>query len=147
MRLVLSNAGLDIATFCGDHVIAAHDGVVIAAGRKVDPWMGWVGSLAPSVARRDKHGLWGSLPIIVVVDDGNGYRSIYAHFWWIVVKAGQHVRAGQVIGYEGATGLATGCHLHYGLFSPHETATFALQPSVAKRMLLPPAEMAACTVL
>jgi murein DD-endopeptidase MepM/ murein hydrolase activator NlpD len=134
--------GLDIATFCGDHVVAAHDGVVIAAGRKVDAWMGWVGSLAPSVARRDKHGLWGSLPIIVVVDDGNGYRSIYAHFNAIDVKVGQRVHAGQFIGWEGSTGFATGCHLHYGLFSPFEDALFALEPKVAARTKLPAFEIA-----
>ena len=83
--------GLDLATFCGDHIVAAHDGTVIAAGRKVDPWMGWVGSLAPSVKRRDTHHLWGELPIIVVIDDGNGYRSIYAHFNKIVVHTGQTI--------------------------------------------------------
>ena len=80
------------------------------AGRKVDPWMGWIGSLAPSVARRDKYELWGELPIVIVVDDGNGYRSIYAHFSKIAVKAGQTIRAGEFLGWEGRTGFATGCH-------------------------------------
>ena len=51
--------------------------------------MGWIGSLAPSVTRRDKYNLWGELPIVIVIDDGNGYRSIYAHFSQIVVKVGQ----------------------------------------------------------
>jgi murein DD-endopeptidase MepM/ murein hydrolase activator NlpD len=134
--------GLDIATFCGDHVVAAHDGVVLAAGRKVDPWMGWVGSLAPSVARRDRHHLWYSLPIIVVVDDGNGYRSIYAHLNALNVRAGERVRAGQFLGWEGSTGFATGCHLHYGLFSPQESRVFALEPRVAKRTKLPALELA-----
>ena len=78
-----------------------------------------------------------TLPIVVVIDDGNGYRSIYAHFGKIVVKAGQVVKAGTLLGYEGRTGHATGCHLHYGLFSPFEAATFALDPAVAKRMKLP----------
>jgi murein DD-endopeptidase MepM/ murein hydrolase activator NlpD len=134
--------GLDLATFCGDHIVAAHDGVVLAAGRKVDPWMGWIGSLAPSVQRRDTHDLWGELPIIVVIDDGNGYRSIYAHFNKIVVHVGQTVTAGQFIGYEGRTGYATGCHLHYGLFSPYETAKFELMPKVAKHTQLPAYEIA-----
>ena len=40
------------------------------------------------------------------------------------------------------TGRASGCHLHYGLFSPLETATFAMDPKVAKRMKLPAAEIA-----
>jgi murein DD-endopeptidase MepM/ murein hydrolase activator NlpD len=134
--------GVDMATFCGDHVLAAHDGVVLAAGRRVDPWMGWVGSLAPSVERRDRHKLWYSLPIIVVVDDGNGYRSIYAHLNALNVHAGQRVRAGQFLGWEGSTGFATGCHLHYGLFSPFETRVFGLDPAVAKRTKLPAFELA-----
>jgi murein DD-endopeptidase MepM/ murein hydrolase activator NlpD len=134
--------GLDLATFCGDHVVAAHDGVVLAAGRKVDPWMGWVGSLAPSEARRDRNHLWYSLPIIVVVDDGNGYRSIYAHLNALDVRAGQRVRAGQFLGWEGSTGFATGCHLHYGLFSPFESGVFALEPRIARRTKLPAFELA-----
>ena len=139
---VLFHDGVDMATFCGDHVLAAHDGVVLAAGRRVDPWMGWVGSLAPSVERRDRHKLWYSLPIIVVVDDGNGYRSIYAHLNALNVHAGQRVHAGQFLGWEGSTGFATGCHLHYGLFSPLETRDFRLDPAVAKRTKLPALELA-----
>ena len=139
---VLFHDGVDMATFCGDHVLAAHDGVVLAAGRRVDPWMGWVGSLAPSVERRDRHKLWYSLPIIVVVDDGNGYRSIYAHLNALNVHAGQRLHAGQFLGWEGSTGFATGCHLHYGLFSPLETRVFMLDPAVAKRTKLPALELA-----
>jgi murein DD-endopeptidase MepM/ murein hydrolase activator NlpD len=58
--------------------------------------------------------LW-QLPLVVVIDDGNGYRSLYAHLGGVTVRPGDHVRQGQLIGYEGATGAATGCHLHYGL--------------------------------
>ena len=36
-----------MATFCGDHVKAAHDGQVIAAGRHFDELLGWVGDLGP----------------------------------------------------------------------------------------------------
>ena len=134
--------GLDIATFCGDRIVAAHDGTVLAAGRKVDPWMGWIGSLAPSVARRDQYNLWGELPIIIVIDDGNGYRSIYAHFSKIAVTVGQTIKAGQFIGWEGRTGYATGCHLHYGLFSPYDTDRFGLRADVAKKTKLPAWEIA-----
>ncbi len=134
--------GLDIATFCGDRIVAAHDGIVLAAGRKVDPWMGWIGSLAPSVARRDKYQLWDELPIVIVVDDGNGYRSIYAHFSKIAVTVGQAIKAGEFIGWEGRTGYATGCHLHYGLFSPYDPDRFGLRPDVVKRTLLPAWEIA-----
>jgi murein DD-endopeptidase MepM/ murein hydrolase activator NlpD len=139
-RLVEGNAfhdGVDLATFCGDRIKAAHDGKVLAAGRRFDTEIGWVGSLKPYFARLDKKHLWGTLPITVVIDDGNGYRSIYAHFGKVVVKKGQTVKAGQLLGFEGATGRASGCHLHYGLFSPLETGTFAIEPDVVKRMKVP----------
>jgi murein DD-endopeptidase MepM/ murein hydrolase activator NlpD len=134
--------GIDLATFCGDRVMAAHDGVVLAAGRRFDTVMGWVGDLGPYLHRMEKKNLWSTLPIVVVTDDGNGYRSMYAHFGRIVVKKGDTVRAGQLLGYEGATGRASGCHVHYGLFSPWETATFAIRPDVVKRMKVPKAEIA-----
>lgn len=138
----LFHDGVDLATFCNDRVVAAHDGVVLAAGRHFDQALGWVGDLGPYTRRLDAKHLWFELPIMVVVDDGNGYRSMYAHFWRIVVHEGQRVRAGQLLGYEGMTGHATGCHLHYGLFSPWEHATFGIQAAVAKRMHLPRLEIA-----
>jgi murein DD-endopeptidase MepM/ murein hydrolase activator NlpD len=139
-RLVEGSAfhdGLDMATFCGDRIVAAHDGTVLAAGRRYDAFMGWIGNLSRYTARLDRKHLWLTLPIVVVIDDGNGYRSIYAHFEKVVVKRGATVRAGQLLGYEGATGRASGCHLHYGLFSPLESARFAMEPDVMKRMKIP----------
>ena len=134
--------GIDIATSCGDRIRAAHDGVVLAAGRHFDDYVGWIGDLAPYYKRLDKKDLWETLPIAVVIDDGNGYRSIYAHFSKVRVKKGQSVKAGQIIGWEGATGRASGCHLHYGLFSPFETGRMGLHPDTAKRMKLPRWEVA-----
>jgi len=134
--------GLDLATFCGDRVVAAHDGVVLAAGRHYDSQMGWVGDLTPYFDRLDAKALWTTLPIVVVVDDGNGYRSLYAHFGKIVVKAGDEVHAGQLLGYEGMTGHASGCHLHYGLFNPDDPDRFAIDQAVAQHMKLPLWEIA-----
>jgi len=144
-RIVAGTAfhdGIDLATFCGDHVVAAHDGVVLAASRHYDTQMGWIGDLKPYTDRLDRKHLWMTLPIVIVIDDGNGYRSIYAHFSKVVVKRGQTVKAGQFIGYEGMTGRASGCHVHYGLFSPLETRTFTIEPAVVKRMLLPSHQIA-----
>jgi len=134
--------GIDLATVCGDRIVAAHDGVVLAAGRHYDDAMGWVGDLTPYYDRLEAKKLWSTLPIIVVIDDGNGYRSVYAHFGKIVVQEGQVVTAGSLLGYEGRTGRASGCHLHYGLFSPNETSEFAIDPAVVKRMKVPSAEVA-----
>ena len=129
--------GLDLATFCGDRIVAAHDGTVLAAGRHYDARMGWVGDLRPYLDRLEAKSLWSTLPIVIVIDDGNGYRSIYAHLSKVVVAAGDTVEAGQLIGYEGQTGRASGCHLHYGLFSPIETDRFGIDPGVVERMKLP----------
>ncbi len=129
--------GIDLATFCGDRIVAAHAGTVLAAGRHFDSQIGWIGDLGPYTRRLDQKQLWNTLPIVIVVDDGNGYRSMYAHFGKIVVKKGQTIKAGQFLGYEGMTGRASGCHLHYGLFSPQETDQFGIDASVAKRMKLP----------
>ncbi len=134
--------GLDIASFCGDTVMAAHDGTVLAAGRRFDPWIGWAGSLGTHTRRMDALHRWGELPITVIIDDGNGYRSIYAHLNAVSVRPGQHVRAGHQVGWEGSTGFATGCHLHYGLFSIFETNTFELRPDVQHRTRYPRYEFA-----
>ena len=131
-----------MATFCGDRVRAAHDGMVIAAGRQFDDVMGWIGDLEPYYRRLDRKHAWMTLPIMVVVDDGNGYRSMYAHFGKIVVRTGQTVKAGQLLGFEGMTGHASGCHVHYGLFAPWETRTFAIRADVVKRMKVPRYEIA-----
>jgi murein DD-endopeptidase MepM/ murein hydrolase activator NlpD len=138
----LFHDGVDMATFCGDTVRAAHDGLVLAAGRHFDDQIGWVGDLAPYYRILDKRKLWDDLPNVVITDDGNGYRSIYAHMSSLTVRVGDRVRAGQRIGYEGATGHASGCHVHYGLFSPLETKTFGVRADILKHLRTPPLEIA-----
>ena len=51
----------------------------------------------------------------VQINHGDGYRSIYMHMTRYIVKVGQHVSQGQVIGYCGSTGGSTGPHLHFGI--------------------------------
>jgi murein DD-endopeptidase MepM/ murein hydrolase activator NlpD len=58
------------------------------------------------------------------------------------VAAGVVVKAGQRIGLEGRTGHASGCHVHYGLFSPLETDTFGVRADLLKKLKLPAAEIA-----
>ena len=138
----LMHDGVDMASFCGARVGAAHAGVVLAVGRHFDEQIGWIGNLQPYFHILDVRHMWGDLPNVVVIDDGNGYRSIYAHFGDVTVRVGQRVTAGEQIGHEGATGHASGCHVHYGLFSPLETRTFGVRADLLKRLKLPKLEIA-----
>jgi murein DD-endopeptidase MepM/ murein hydrolase activator NlpD len=49
----------------------------------------------------------------VVLNHGHGYETVYGHLSSVAVLAGQHVTRGQIIGYVGQSGRATGPHLHY----------------------------------
>ena len=49
----------------------------------------------------------------VVIDHGNGYKTLYGHMSSIAVSQGQAVTQGQVIGYVGSTGNSTGNHCHF----------------------------------
>jgi len=86
------HAGIDIAATYGSPIYAVTDGVVSYAG--------WHGG----------HGNY------VRLQHGGGIDTGYGHMSRIAVGVGTHVARGQVIGYVGMTGLATGPHLHYELF-------------------------------
>ncbi len=49
----------------------------------------------------------------VIIAHGNGYATLYAHMSRYIVRQGQPVRRGDVIGSEGSTGYSTGPHLHF----------------------------------
>jgi murein DD-endopeptidase MepM/ murein hydrolase activator NlpD len=83
--------GIDFAAKTGTPVHAAAAGTIIAAG---------------PIAEND--GRYGNA---VIIDHG-GRQSLYAHLSSVNVKPGQQVQAGQHIGAAGATGFATGPHLH-----------------------------------
>lgn len=86
-----AHQGIDFGAGTGTPILAAGDGVVAEAGRK-GGYGNWL---------RIRHsGGW---------DTGYGHISRYAKG----VHAGVHVKQGQVVAYVGATGLATGPHLHY----------------------------------
>ncbi len=55
----------------------------------------------------------------VEVDHGYGYRTRYAHMNAFVVRSGQAVKRGELIGYVGTTGHSTAPHLHYEVFINH----------------------------
>lgn len=84
----LFHRGQDLIASCGTPIRAAASGTVTAA-----TW-------------------WGTYGNWILVDTGNGVAVGYAHESRIAVSVGQRVDEGQVIGYVGETGAATGCHLH-----------------------------------
>jgi len=83
--------GDDIANKSGPDILAADSGRVVVAG--------WV----------DNFG-YGNR---VIIDHGNGYRTLYAHMAKVYVTPGQMVKRGDPIGKMGSTGRSTGTHLHF----------------------------------
>ncbi|MFZ8825446.1 MAG: M23 family metallopeptidase, partial [Candidatus Caldipriscus sp.] len=50
---------------------------------------------------------------VVVINHGRGIKTLYAHLSKILVREGQKVRRGQIIGLVGSTGKSVAPHLHY----------------------------------
>jgi murein DD-endopeptidase MepM/ murein hydrolase activator NlpD len=65
---------------------------------------------AGTVVEADRNGGYGNM---VEIDHGGGIATRYAHLSAIMVKVGQKVERGTVIGLVGSTGRSTGPHLHY----------------------------------
>jgi murein DD-endopeptidase MepM/ murein hydrolase activator NlpD len=51
----------------------------------------------------------------IVIDHGLGVHTVYMHLSKFSVEEGEHISKGNVVGYVGSTGRATGPHLHYGV--------------------------------
>ena len=81
--------GIDISAPTGTPIVAPADGVVLSAGREAE------------------YGL------LICVDHGHGFTTMYGHLKEIRVKPGDRVKTGQLLGTVGTTGNTTGPHLHY----------------------------------
>ncbi|MBX9671009.1 MAG: peptidoglycan DD-metalloendopeptidase family protein [Candidatus Obscuribacterales bacterium] len=58
-------------------------------------------------------GWYGGYGKVVIVSHGSNLSTLYAHLSSFAVSKGQNIAKGDVVGYEGATGFATGPHLHF----------------------------------
>ena len=83
------HTGIDFRGRRGDKVYATADGIVRKAFRN------------------------GGYGKYILIDHGNGYTTAFAHLQTILVKRGERVTRGQLIGLVGNTGRSTGSHLHY----------------------------------
>jgi murein DD-endopeptidase MepM/ murein hydrolase activator NlpD len=91
-----NHTGIDMAYTdrpCSGPIYAAADGVVLADGR-------------PNTA-------YGDTAIGVILGHSQRLQTWYWHLSSEIVQVGQKVETGDLLGYEGRTGLATGCHLHF----------------------------------
>ena len=66
------------------------------------------------VIKAEYHPSWGNY---VVISHADGTNTLYAHQQEYSVRAGEHVKQGQLIGYVGSTGNSTGSHLHFEVCS------------------------------
>ncbi|SDT16234.1 Opacity-associated protein A LysM-like domain-containing protein [Halopseudomonas litoralis] len=91
LNKIRAHNGVDYAAATGTPIKATGDGRVVHAGRK------------------------GGYGNTVVIKHGQTYQTLYAHMSRYAkgIKSGSNVAQGQIIGYVGMTGLATGPHLHY----------------------------------
>ena len=87
------HSGVDVAPGAGAPVVAPADGVVVLAG---PPAFSLEGNL-------------------VIIDHGMGLNSAFLHLGSVTAREGQAVRQGELIGTVGATGRATGPHLHWSV--------------------------------
>jgi murein DD-endopeptidase MepM/ murein hydrolase activator NlpD len=87
--------GIDMGAPIGTPLKASADGVVLGSGD------------TDLVCYRASYGKW------VMIDHLNGLATIYGHMSLIKVSAGQQVRRGDIIGYTGNSGYATGPHVHF----------------------------------
>lgn len=87
------HSGIDLAARPGTPIYATGDGVVRVAGRNSEGYSGY--------------------GVVVVIDHGFGFQTLYAHMTSTTVREGQKVRRGEQVGTVGSTGMSTGTHLHY----------------------------------
>jgi len=108
---ITSGFGKRVSPFTGQ--MAVHEGVDIGAPSNTPVQ-------APAAGRVVVTGFDPRMGNLVAIDHGYGMETQYGHLAKVLVKSGQKIRRGDVIGLVGSTGLSTGPHLHYHIkFNNH----------------------------
>jgi len=84
-----------------------HTGMDFTAPRGTEIYATGNGVIKAAISARRGYGKH------VIVNHGYGYSTLYAHMNKLIVKVGQKVKRGEVIGYVGNSGASVGPHLHY----------------------------------
>ena len=118
LNRIRAHKGIDYAARTGTPVKTTGDGIVTFSGRK---------------------GAYGQ---VVIIQHNDHYETLYAHMsdFKKGLTVGNHVKQGDVIGYVGQTGLATGPHLHYefhvdGLYRDPETVKIPHSMPISNALL------------
>lgn len=118
LHRVKAHRGVDYAAAHGTPIKATGDGIIRHRARK------------------------GGYGKTIIIQHGNKYSTVYAHMsrYKKGFRTGSHIRQGQIIGYIGSTGLATGPHLHYefrvnGVYRNPLTVTLPQAKSITKSQI------------
>jgi murein DD-endopeptidase MepM/ murein hydrolase activator NlpD len=89
-----------------------HDGIDISAPRGTEVYAAAAGVVKEAKLEYEKNNGYGRF---VVLDHGNGWKTLYSQLDTLFVKSDQWVKGGEIIALVGSTGRATGPHLHFEL--------------------------------
>lgn len=94
-----------------DHVVKLHKGIDFAGNEGDSVFVTDVG-IVEYASDKSKDGRRSSYGKHIIINH-NGHKTLYAHLSEIIVKKGQYVERGELIGRIGSTGKSTRPHLHY----------------------------------
>jgi len=121
------HTGVDFAAAPGTRILAARGGTILGTGN--------TDATCPNAS----FGKW------VFIKHDNGLSTLYAHLSTIAAFKGQSIAQGDVVGYSGSTGYATGPHLHFGVYAStgSEIASFPSSSCKGKTYTMPVGDITA----
>ncbi len=108
----MGHTGVDFRASVGAPVSAASSGIVEGTGN------------TDEIRGCYSYGKW------VLIKHNNGLSTLYAHLSLIKVNKGQSIAVGDLVGYSGQTGYATGPHLHFGVYATQGVKIMKFENSI-----------------